>query len=338
MNCIYKKLTSTFSLAAVLWLICCSSGWGQASLPAFSPAAIPPAPDYAQKENWLACPPNPDPGKVDVFWVYPTVLMDDSHWLQDVNDRETLGAAQRTIERQASVFAGKTNLYAPFYRQANLAVLSLDPKARDEVMKICLEDVGRAFDYYLKHLNLNRPFILAGHSQGSDMLIEMAVEKWGRTGAEDRLVAAYLIGWSITQEDLLENKALTICREARQINCFISYNSVAPGLQDKAPTILPRAVAVNPISWKTDSILAPAADNLGSVFFREDGSCQTITGFASAQVQGGGLAVTAKDPSLLKSPSASFPEGVYHAFDYSLFYENLKANVEERIRAFRDAK
>jgi len=29
-----------------------------------------------------------------------------------------------------------------------------------------------------------------------------------------------------------------------------------------------------------------------------------------------------------------FPKGVYHAFDYSLFYENLKVNIAERIEAF----
>lgn len=29
-----------------------------------------------------------------------------------------------------------------------------------------------------------------------------------------------------------------------------------------------------------------------------------------------------------------FPEGVYHAFDYVLFFENLKANIARRIKAF----
>jgi hypothetical protein len=29
-----------------------------------------------------------------------------------------------------------------------------------------------------------------------------------------------------------------------------------------------------------------------------------------------------------------FPSGVYHAFDYSLFFENLKANIAGRIKAF----
>jgi hypothetical protein len=32
---------------------------------------------------------------------------------------------------------------------------------------------------------------------------------------------------------------------------------------------------------------------------------------------------------------AVFPSGVYHAYDYALFYENLKANAAERIRAFQ---
>jgi len=38
--------------------------------------------------------------------------------------------------------------------------------------------------------------------------------------------------------------------------------------------------------------------------------------------------------ALVTVQGGHFPEGVYHAFDYSLFFENLKANIAERIDAF----
>lgn len=42
---------------------------------------------------------------------------------------------------------------------------------------IALQDIEHAFDYYLKHYNQGRPFILAGHSQGAKSVIELLKHK-----------------------------------------------------------------------------------------------------------------------------------------------------------------
>lgn len=303
------------------------------ALPTFDPSAVPTLPDYAEEANWLALPEGEPQKAVDVFWVYPTVLYGDTSWIMDVRDPANRKAANATIKRQASVFTEYANLYAPMYRQMNLAGLGLSEQERDARTRYGHDDIRRALEYYLEHYNDGRPFILAGHSQGSMLLTDIMVELWGELGAEDRMVAAYLIGWSITEEDLKRNPRMDICTHARQTGCFITYNSVGPGMQDKAPTILPGAMVVNPLSWKTDTAPAPATRNMGAVFFTDDHNEVTYPHFASAQVQGSGLVVTPADPSLLESNNDSFPEGVYHPYDYSLFYENLRANGLERIRA-----
>ena len=68
------------------------------------------------------------------------------------------------------------------------------------------QDVKDAFQYYMAHGNGGRPFFLVGHSQGSQMLIELL--KHGMTEEQRKfMVAAYCIGYHVTAKEL-------------QITCF----------------------------------------------------------------------------------------------------------------------
>jgi len=303
-------------------------------LPPFDAENVPAAPDYTERASWLAQPDNPNTHPVDIFWVYPTILHDDIHWLMPSHNVQLQKAAATSLRTQASVFSGQANLYAPLYRQMNMAALSLPQKDVDSLISYGMTDVWQAFTYYLDHLNQGRPFILAGHSQGSNILIELLIKHWGQLGVENRLVAAYIIGWSITPEDLAKNSALTICEDTTQTGCFITYNTVAPGKQKVAPTIRSGSIVTNPLSWTTDGNLAPAELNVGSVFFNDDGTTTTFPHFTSAQGKDSGLVVQPADQELVASDLVGFPKGVYHFYDYSLFYENMKQNAHDRIQAF----
>jgi hypothetical protein len=322
------------ALVVICFILSTGAGWCGSSLPAFDPVEAASPIDYSLSESWLAVPQQEDRFAVDVFWVYPTVFSGDSGWLMNISDQEMRNRAQATLARQASVFSCQANLYAPMYRQMNMAGLSLTTNQRESLMEYGRADLANALDYYLKNQNKGRPFILAGHSQGAELLLEWALKHWGSTGVEDGLVAAYVIGWSITKDDLTRNEAVRVCRRSGETGCFVSYNSVAPGHLKDAPTIRPGAVVVNPLSWTTDEALVPATSNLGSAFFAADGTTQTIPGFASAQVEGDGLVVVASDPALLQTGSSTFPTGVYHPFDYGLFFENLRSNSAERIQSY----
>jgi hypothetical protein len=325
------------ALLLALFLVPAPTLAGQA-LPPFDPATVPAAPDYEQPENWLALPDDPDAHPVDVFWVYPTVLSDREHWLMDPAAPESGPMAAPTLARQASVFEGQANVYAPLYRQMNLAGLALPEEQRNGLLEYGKKDVWRAFNHYLNHHNQGRPFILAGHSQGSNLLTLIAVENWGALAAEHQLVAAYLIGWSITGQDLKSNPTLAMCTSADQVNCFISYNTVADGCQKLAPTIKKGAIVTNPLTWTTSGEAAPATLNLGARFFNEDGTSKVYPHFTPAQVKDSGLVVKPADPALVAFDSKAFPKGVYHPFDYSLFYENIRANAARRIKAFLDKR
>ncbi|GGD19364.1 DUF3089 domain-containing protein [Aureimonas glaciei] len=322
-------------LAGLLVLVGCpAQDADSADLPPPEQAVIPPAPDYAEPTSWLARPEDPDRFAVDVIWVYPTVLFDKSGWLMDITRPDLVAGAELSVSTEARVFSGQANVYAPLYRQMNLSGFGLTETQRDKLVAYGEDDVRRALQYYFEHDNKGRPFILAAHSQGSLALTELVLHHWGKIGVERQLVAGYLLGWSITTGDLASNPAVTLCFAPHQTGCFVTYNSVAPGRQAEAPTILPGAQLVNPLTWTRGTAPAPASLNLGSTFFDLGGTSKTLPGFASAEIVDGGLAVVAEDPSLLKQDF--FPPGVYHSFDYSLFFENLRANVAQRIQAHLD--
>lgn len=326
-----KKITL---LILVLLLVSVSAPGLAAPKEPFNPENAPTQPDYSQKDSWLVLPEKPGAHPVDVFWVYPTIFFDDSGWLMDIKDVQLKSAARETLETQASVFSVSANIYAPLYRQMNIAGLGLDEESKNTIMAYGQNDVIQAFEYYMKNLNQGRPFILAGHSQGSNQLTDLMISRWGKTGAEKRLVAAYLIGWSVTPQNMKDNPFLKICEQADQVGCIVTYNTMAPGRQSAAPTRIPGTLVVNPLSWNTTGEFQAADKNLGAVFFDEEGGSKTYPNFTSAQIKDSGLVVIPEDPALLETPDSIFPKGVYHKFDYSLFYENLKTNVKIRIRSF----
>ncbi len=315
-----KKLAVAIGMVLPLLAAACS----------LEPPTRAPEPDYALAQDWVSLPKAPQKA-VDVFWVYPTVYQ-GKPVVAAIDSAQMRQGAEFTLLVQASVFEDSANIFAPLYRQTNLSVVSMDRATRERYFSVGREDVEKAFAYYLKNLNHGRPFILAGHSQGAEVLTEIVRKNLDRPELRGKMVAAYIIGWPITRQDLKDYPFLDICRSASQTGCIVTYNSVAAGHQAEAPTILPGAVSVNPLSWSADDGLAPASENLGSVIFDEKGGQQTFAHFTSARNQDGGLVVAPADPRML--PVLPFGPGVYHVYDYNLFYMNLKANAAQRIKAF----
>ncbi|OIN95014.1 MAG: hypothetical protein AUJ48_04010 [Deltaproteobacteria bacterium CG1_02_45_11] len=149
------------------------------------------------------------------------------------------------------------------------------------------------------------------------------------------MIATLLPGWSLTPEDLATHPLIHLCEDAKQTGCIISYNTMAKGRQSVAPTLKKGALAVNPLSWTTDGAFIPATKNLGAVFFDNTDTPTTYPHFTSAQIVDGGVIVIPENIDLVTTSNKGFPKSVYHPFDYSLFYENIKVNITERINAFK---
>lgn len=315
-------------------------------LPPFDPEKdVPVAPDYSDPGCWLKLPEHftREEQPVDVFWVYPTILSDDSTYLMDIRDPALREKAEWTLVEQASIFDGQANIYAPYYRQNNVKINPLMLTVAAPIFKLGQQDLIKAFDYFMKNFNRGeRPVILAAHSQGSVRVVELSKAGELLTGDEEslkKLVAAYTIGYSITEADLKENPLMRISENAADTGCFILYNTISDdeGKEKEGPTILPGTFVVNPLTWKTDNEFAPASANLGAAFFRHEDPANPARykNFAAAQVAGNALVITEiSHPEELPATSVTFPKGVYHMYDYAIFYENLRKNVGDRIRSY----
>lgn len=294
----------------------------------FNPDGTPELPEYSDPQNWMSLP-QATPKNVDVFFVHPTTFFSKENWNQDMNDATQDQDAAFTLKTQASVFAPSCNVFAPFYRQASIKVLTADQDDKDKALGIAYQDIENAFDYYLKNLNGGRAFILAGHSQGSNLLLWLLEKRFSDPALQQKLVAAYIIGWSVTRQDLEKYPHLKMSSDANQTGCIISYNT-----QSKEPEttiVRPDAVGVNPLLWNTSGKPAPNTLNLGAVFFSDDGRHE-IPYYTSATTVNGALVIPSpQQPELLELPS----KGFYHRYDYSFFYRNIEQNAKDRIKAFQ---
>jgi len=180
-----------------------------------------------------------------------------------------------------------------------------------------------AFRYYLATFNHGRPFVLAGHSQGSRHLDFLLADKIAGTALAEQMVAAYPIGF-----ELDGSNGIAICRTATQTGCQVTWNSVGPRAGELFAS--PDNICVNPLTWSTDGAHAPHEANLGAVNFA--GSDAHEPGAADAQCREGRLRVS----EIRSDHYTLMPLGRdnFHIYDYALFYVNIRQNAQARVNAY----
>jgi hypothetical protein len=202
---------------------------------------------------------------------------------------------------------------------------------QNKYYQIGYNDVKTAFNYYLTNLNNGRPFIIAGHSQGSTALVSLMRDLFNNPDLQKQLVAAYLIGYSITPEDFQNYPWMKPATSADDTGVIISYNSQTPDATD-SPVLLPGAFCINPLNWQTDETKAHKSMNLGAVFFDGTNISKEVSNYAGTQIDTKSGALTTILPEELDIKG--FPDGVYHVYDYSLWYRNLQTNVAIRCENY----
>ncbi len=329
--------------------------------------------DYSKADHWLSLPA---PVKaVDVFYVYPTVWGNKSTpdnpkapvdpkaipHICAITDTSMVKGARLTFETQATAFETVGNLYAPYYRQANV------PSIMGNVKKEPLHDVKAAFDYYIKHFNNGRPFILAAHSQGSGILMLLLPDIARNPKVYNRMIAAYLIGGHV-QQLFLDNANKGIPNQSQKLKfatgpndtgVIISFNTRSPMWRDryqKSALAVSPDLVINPITWTRDETVATTAQGLGSLMPYNDNVepghlSDTLTHFrkvpqyADARVdRSSGLllcstaeeaySATIKTPEGISINFAALGPGMYHMFDYWFYYFNIRENAENRVNKF----
>lgn len=291
--------------------------------------------DYSDPYNWLSLP---DVDKeVDVFYVYPTVSGNESGSMSITDDVDR-ALAQGILEAQASVYEPGANVFAPYYRQMSTGVtISSDDELATDTpeFKRGAADVQDAFEYYIENLNEGRPFIIAGHSQGTMALIELIKNRFGDDEElRSRMVAAYLIGYTVTDDDLAQ-AGLTAATGANDTGVVITFNTQSP-TSVGGPMLMEGAHGINPLNWKTDDTYASASENLGARFYNDSTGefIREVANYSDAQINMTSGALMTNIPQGEELDLGPYPEGVYHRYDYAFWYMNLEQNVKGRIEAY----
>ncbi len=157
--------------------------------------------DYSDEYNWASIPQELSK-KIDVFYVYPTIYADSFPKNMRINNEKARSQAKRMLIVQGGVFIESANIFAPYYRQESMmAKFEFDDseKSIDESYLLGYRDIEEAFIYYMDYLNNGRPFILVGHSQGTAVLIDLMKSKFDNKELQKKLIAAYIIGYSVTK-------------------------------------------------------------------------------------------------------------------------------------------
>ena len=306
----------------------------------------PEAPDYSMASAWLAQAEVLEQ-EVDVFYVYPTIYADNSPENMNIFRADLRDNARGLLTAQAGVYSAAANLFAPFYRQQSAASQSMEAfnggrdAFADPAFKVGYDDVERAFAYYLEHLNPSRPFILAGHSQGAMVVVELMRRRLSSMELRRRLVAVYAIGYTVTRGDLEKYPQMNLAQGETDTGVIITYNtqgSAAVG----SPVLLHDAVAVNPLNWRCDATPAGRDKNIKAIFFKDTTGevVEEVCNFCGAYIDTVSGALIATDIQKLEkidlTKMGRWPAEVYHRFDYAFFYGNLRENVQKRISAYLD--
>jgi hypothetical protein len=260
--------------------------------------------------------------KIDVFFIHPTLYLKGDRWNADVNDKKLNKAICNTaIKNQASVFSGIATIYAPHYRQMHIQSYS-DLTNGYQALDIAYEDIETAFLYYWKHINKGRKFILAGHSQGTtlgELLLKKIILQ--NDSMKKQLLLTYLPGMPI--KPIFEG--LPACTTPNQMECFLSWRTLAEGYFPSDWSSSDSISCVNPISWETDSLVSENENHLGILF--QNHKIHYPKSIAAYNHNG----VVWIKP--IKIPFARFYRMKdYHIADYNLYWINIRNNLIYRLK------
>ena len=215
---------------------------------------LPPEPDYSDPTMWYIQPAQLG-AQVDVFYTCPTVVIMDYfyNWrncghmnVYDDNQRKEM---KMELERAAAAYGVTANFYSYYYRQMTMQSFVSESSVAQR-FPYAFQDVKRAFNYFLEHYSQGKPFIIAGYSQGGKATVELV--KALSPSLKKRLVAAYVMGYKVTAEDLEQSPNIVPATGATDVGVTCCFSSVGDEASIWPIIQSPVACGINPINWKTD--------------------------------------------------------------------------------------
>jgi len=330
----------------------------------------PATPDYSKLANWAAIPSRPNssslvppgfpqdvdaPLTADVFYVHPTSFVSGEAWNDDLAfDTLAEDHIQAMLATQASAFNACCKIYAPRYRQATLfSFFNESGDSGTQALDLAYRDVLAAFDYYMAIYNEGRPIVLASHSQGTAHLVRLLADRFNQGPRRDQLVVVYAIGYYLPGDYLQQVvPGLTLCKTGDDIGCIIHWDAYSSNNSARVndfplwySTGWSRAahsqpICVNPLSWNDDqavsALVAEPGFSLSDYLANRAASgdlqlIDYIAEYAAANCVEGRLEVHIGDDLF---SGWMGPDGSLHAYDFALFWGQIRANVKNRVATF----
>ncbi len=276
--------------------------------------------DYSDGDNWFQTGKEMDPNLSDVFYLIPTAGEDwvdedgVTHHFLDVTNPAHRAMMDNRFNMAYPIFGDGVNFFSPYYQQITLQVWANGPEWIDEYYPVTFKDVKAAFDYYMKHWNGGRDFVLAGFSQGAKGVKELVKSMTDEQFA--RMKAAYVIGFPVLQEDLDATDRFVAAEGAADTGVTISWNSVdnEEGIGD---ILCNSKMIINPANWSTGTEVAQVND--------------TVTNYINKEHMM--LFVDGVDPDSVYAPamSALFPYGNFHLLELPLYGGFIRENIKLRL-------
>ena len=311
--------------------------------------------DYSNTANWATITTTPTE-EVDVFYIHPTTYYNSSddapdNWEIDPNSETALYVYGAALS-QVSIFDGIANYYVPFYRQVRVHDLDDYPEEDSDKFRTAYNDVKAAFEYYFENNN-GRPFFIMGHSQGAHLGSILLKELFSQEKYREKLIAAYIVGWPITQDDLNNYPHLKALSSPGETGGFVAWDVVAEDVSGVLPTLAPNSIMVNPLTWTLTKEPISEEYNLGAVFFGMQGSDYVPINFTPG-FTGGQIKEMPAIPGYIETEYTAFVtpnlyekmnqvgvdideyalNGCYHVEAVNMFYQNIVQNAQERKEAY----
>jgi len=323
------------ALLLLVFIVGCKSSYQTIR---FEKENIPTAPNYADESSWAVLPTKYTASlqkfattkmqdlKADVFYVYPTLLMDkkDVRWNASINDKNQNNIIINTaVKNQESPFATSGKIYVPIYRQAHIKSYDLYYKGGKQAFEIAYADVKKAFEYYLKKYNNGRPIIIVSHSQGTNHTTQLLKDFFDEKPLQKRLIAAYIPGMGIKPNEF---KTIKPMKKPNETGGFVSWNTRKKNSYPKNKEVYKGSVTTNPITWD-DSKTTELEQHKGFLYSNGEMYRKAVR----IQITDG--MVWSTNPKFPLRFFMSFMKN-YHVADINLFWQDIKENVELRTKTW----
>ncbi len=211
---------------------------------------------WSDSSSWYQSKDTVSPDKIDLLYIVSTDVVTATD-----SDGDTVYTAQlTTADRKAmdgefayvekNIGQGDFNYFAPYYHQFTFDAISLPTSQFDSIYTTVSKEICAAFDHYMRHWNQGRKYALVGFSQGGMLVLDLL--KHMSDGEYNRMVAAYVMGYRISADDL-QCKHIVPATDEDSPGVTVSFNSVLDN-SGIWPFVSEGAVAaINPVNWKTDA-------------------------------------------------------------------------------------